>query len=155
MRILIFSDTHNDILDCISIIKETEKVDMILHAGDCVDDAEQLMLSFPQIPVYHVKGNCDFFTSAPDERIIEAGGKRIFLTHGHKQLVKMDYHMLISQAREKNADLVVFGHTHLPYQEMSGNLTVLNPGSLRYGKTYAVCEINDSVLKTRLCKLEE
>lgn len=155
MRILIFSDTHNKINGCLSVIEASDRVDMILHAGDCVEDAEDLSSIYPHIPVYYVKGNNDFFTSAPNERIIKAAGKRIYLTHGHLQRVKYDYHMLISEAHRQNADLAVFGHTHLPHQEFCGALTVLNPGSMRFGKTYAVCDIEDDKLTTRLCTLEE
>lgn len=155
MRILIFSDTHGYIEDCIALIGNIQKTDMVLHAGDYTEDAEKLAAMYPRLPLYYVKGNGDFFTSAPNEQLIHADGKRIYLTHGHLQSVKSDkeYETLVGQAKELNADLAVFGHTHQPYEGFFGNLTLLNPGSLRYTGTYGVCEIEDGKLKTCICSV--
>ncbi|MCC8169513.1 MAG: metallophosphoesterase family protein, partial [Oscillospiraceae bacterium] len=66
-RILIFSDTHGFTDDCINIINSSDRVSSVIHAGDCVRDAEDLEYVFPNIPIHYVKGNNDFYTSAPSE----------------------------------------------------------------------------------------
>lgn len=154
MRILIFSDTHGDINGCISVIDAVKKVDMLLHAGDCARDAEDLACLYPNIPLHFVAGNNDLFTNAPDDLLIHAGEKKIFLTHGHQERVKWEhtYETLAEKAKSKYADLVVFGHTHVPYTGYAGNLMIFNPGSMRYGGTYGVCEIDDGRLKTAVCR---
>lgn len=156
MRILIFSDTHDKIDRCITAINSMPRVDMILHAGDCVSDAEDLSYAYPHIPVHFVKGNNDFYTNVPSELLINADNKRIFITHGHLQRVKFDaeYETLIEQANERSADLAVFGHTHEPYEGFFGNLTLLNPGSIRYGGTYAICDIENEKIKNTICTMK-
>lgn len=151
-KILIFSDTHGYIDDCISIINSTDIVSAVIHAGDYTRDAEDLISIFPNIPVYYVKGNNDFYTSAPMNFTLKAGVKNIFITHGHEYHVKYeaDYRTLAEKAKEAGADLAIFGHTHIPYTAYTGKLTLLNPGSVRFSKTYAIAEIDGNNLKTKI-----
>lgn len=143
MRILVFSDTHGVIQPCTWAIETIRDVDLILHAGDCVRDAEDLKCLYPDIPFHYVRGNNDFSCYAPDEKVIDVCGKRIFLTHGHGLRVKYDsdYQRLIQRGDEENADIIVFGHTHIPFEERKNHLSLLNPGSVRFGNTYGVIEI--------------
>lgn len=152
MRILVFSDSHKNISDCEKVIKNTIDVDMILHAGDHSSDAAQLQNLFPDIPIHFVCGNCDF-TSAPQERIIDADGHKIFLTHGHNYYVKSEenYSTLKNKAIASGCDCVVFGHTHIPLNDCTGHLTVINPGSIKYTKTYGVIEIENGTLCSAIC----
>lgn len=144
MRILVFSDTHGMIDSCISTVSRIGAVDMILHAGDVSSDAEDLSYIFPDIPVRYVCGNCEM-SRIQHELIVEAEGKRIYLTHGHLHNVKYEagYSTLIAKAKAANADIAVFGHTHNPLCHNLGDLILLNPGSARYGSTYGVLEIEN------------
>jgi hypothetical protein len=151
-RLLIFSDTHGYTDNCIHLIDTTENLTAVIHAGDCVQDAEDLQAIFPKVPIYCVKGNNDFFTNAPMSLNLTFGDKNIFVTHGHEYRVKYDsdYRTLASKANQLGADLAIFGHTHIPYTGYIGTLTLLNPGSVRFSRTYAVVEINGSELKTKI-----
>lgn len=142
MKILVFSDTHGRIDSCIRIIKNTDDVDMIIHAGDHSSDAEEIQKQFPDIPVKYVRGNCDF-SSAPSELIINTEYKDIFVTHGHLYNVKLesDYRTLIERAKSKNAGIIVFGHTHIPFNENNVDYSILNPGSVKYSGTYGIISI--------------
>ena len=154
-RILIFSDTHGNIDGCLNIIKNTPDVSAILHAGDCVRDAEGIEAAFPSIKTYYVKGNNDFFTRAPASMLIPTAGKRIYLTHGHEQRVKYEYQYttLAERGEAANADLIVFGHTHEPYTGYKGKMILLNPGSALFTRTYAVAEIDGDTLKTAILNM--
>lgn len=151
-KILIFSDTHGYIDHCINIINSTDIVSAVIHAGDCVEDAEDLISIFPNVPIYYVKGNNDFYSHAPVRLNLKIGEKNIFVTHGHEERVKYeaDYRTLAKKAENAGADLAVFGHTHVPRTEYVGNITLLNPGSVRFSRTYAVAEIDGSNLKTKI-----
>lgn len=151
-KILIFSDTHGYIDSCINIISSADMVSAVIHAGDCADDADDLISIFPHIPIYHVKGNNDFYTGAPSKLMLEIGGKNIFVTHGHEYRVKYesDYRTLAQKALDADADLAIFGHTHIPYTGYIKNLTLLNPGSIRFSRTYAIAEIDGTTLKTKI-----
>lgn len=154
MRILVFSDTHKDILPCIETVDRLIGVDMILHAGDHADDAKELEYIFPDIPIRYVAGNCDF-TSAPQELIVEACGKKIFVTHGHNFRVKSEekYTSLYEYAESKGCDCAVFGHTHKGVNDCSRNVILLNPGSVKHCRTFGVIEIENGVLKTAICEM--
>lgn len=148
MRILVFSDTHGMIDNCISTISRIGAVDMLIHAGDVSSDAEDLQSIFPNIPVKYVCGNCEL-PRAPLDVVFDAGGKKFFVTHGHAYNVKGDreYRLLTTHAKEIGADIAVFGHTHNALCNNDGSLILLNPGSVRYGRTYGVVEIENDAMR--------
>lgn len=152
-RILIFSDSHGSIYNCITLI-EALKPTAIIHAGDCMRDCEELMNIYPELTFHCVCGNNDFSARFPGNLCVEEEGKKIFITHGHEYYVKYEcnYSTLIQKAQEQNADLCVFGHTHVPYTDVKNGMIILNPGSIRYTGTYGVCEIENGKMKT--CILE-
>ena len=152
MRILVFSDSHKNTSRCAAVIRNLVGIDMILHAGDHCSDAEELAHEFPEIPMKYVRGNCDF-SAAPQELVIEAEGKKILLTHGHAYAVKYecDCRSLLERAKECGCDCAVFGHTHEGLCDASRGVVLLNPGSIKYGGTYGVIEIEDGKLKAAVC----
>ncbi len=146
-KILIFSDTHGDTNAMIDILNAQEKVDAIIHAGDHARDAEDIEAIFNPIPTYYVSGNCDFYSSfAPGELFIELFKKKFFITHGHthnvKNEVNISYPTLARSGITKCADVTVFGHTHIPHIDYYKGMAMVNPGSLKYSRTYSVCEID-------------
>ena len=84
--------------------------------------------------------------------LVTIDGVKIFITHGHEQNVKYEYEfMTLRKAAEKyDPDLIIFGHTHIPYTDYKGKATLLNPGSIRYTGTYAEAEIENGKLKTKI-----
>lgn len=151
-KILIFSDSHGDINRCIDIMRSTDNVNAVIHAGDSASDAEDLSYIYPDMPVYYVKGNNDFFSSAPPHMTVMIDGVRIFISHGHEERVKYesDYRTLKAKAKAASADLAVFGHTHISHVSYDGGITTVNPGSIRFTATYAVAEINGGKLDVKI-----
>ena len=154
MRILVFSDSHKSVEPCIRVIENIIGVDMVLHAGDHASDCAELSKIFPDIDFRCVPGNCDC-SAMPSDLIVEVSGKRIFLTHGHGYAVKFDsdYYTIKNHAASEKADLVVFGHTHVPVCDFSTNPPILNPGSVKHTGTYGVIEIEDGKLKACICNI--
>lgn len=154
-RILIFSDTHGYTDPCISIINNTPDVAAVIHAGDCVSDAEDLTYIYPRMNILYVKGNNDLFSRAPSFLVTQIEGACIYITHGHEQRVKYDYtyRTLRSAAAKYKPHLVVFGHTHEPYTGYEDGFITLNPGSVRFTRTYAVAEIEDGKVSTQILDL--
>lgn len=97
----------------------------------------------PDCEVYMVLGNNDFFSHLDREKEISIGKYRIFLTHGHFYSVSVGTERLIDEAQDRGVQIAMFGHTHKPYLERRGDLTVLNPGSLSFprqeGRRRATC----------------
>lgn len=151
MKILVFSDTHKNISSCVDIIYNTPDADAVIHAGDLGDDAEELEVIFDNLPFYYVCGNNDIFSHAPQSKTIVLAKKRIFITHGHTYGVRTSCQRLVNHAKSIDADVVVFGHTHRPYNDYKDGIYVLNPGSMGYmPKTYGEIEIKDEKIYTKI-----
>lgn len=145
MKILVLSDSHGEKFVLERIIKKERDVDMIIHLGDGLDEFEDIMLN-SKITNYSVAGNCDFETTAPYTRIINAAGKRIFIAHGHTFDVKENHSEIIQAAKSKNADICLFGHTHMNDATICNGLLMINPGAVSYNYNWAVIEIiNDEL----------
>ena len=126
MRIGVFSDTHGDISAARRWYKSLAPLDYVFHLGDCVPDAERLG-KLISCPVFAVRGNCDFRTEEPLERVVDLGGKRFLLLHGH-QYYYTD--AMLYRGEEVHAGMVLYGHTHVPDLSADGPRLLLNPGSL-------------------------
>ena len=145
MRIGILSDTHGDLEAARLAVTKMGWVDCLLHAGDHYRDANALSKN-KDFPIYAVAGNCDWDITEPEDILVSAAGKKIWLTHGHKYGVKLGHKMLLDQANEHNIDIVVYGHTHTAIMEQVDGVLIFNPGSLTYprghqGATYGIIEI--------------
>lgn len=104
MRILVLSDSHGAVEAC-RLAVEQSAPDQILHLGDCVRDAERLHALFPAIPLTGVPGNCDWADADNPERLIELGGVRILMMHGHTRGVKSSaMNACYARARVRGAD---------------------------------------------------
>ena len=134
MLIAVISDTHmprgaRRMPDaCVERIREA---DLLLHAGDfsTLDVLRELKAIGP--PVVGVHGNVDSLELRgllPSERLVEADGARVGLLHdagprsGRLERMRRRF--------GERADVVVFGHSHLPLHEQAEDgFQILNPGS--------------------------
>lgn len=150
MKILVLSDSHGTMSN-MEWALELEKPDCAMHLGDCARDARRLAERYPQIPVYAVPGNCDGpMPGEPLLRVEVLGGVRIFLTHGHAYGVKRGLLALSLAAREAQADVALFGHTHLAFCRTVDGLWLLNPGACGAGRSsYGVIEIQNGAAECR------
>ncbi len=132
MKILVLSDSHSSLRFMRRCIEKV-KPDAVVHLGDYYDDAESLAETYPHIPFHQVAGNCDKYRSPVNARLMlcyALGGVTVYMTHGHLHHVKMGLGALLADAWKNGAQVVLYGHTHIPdcHREEDG-LWVLNPGS--------------------------
>ena len=158
MRLVVFSDSHGDFTALNHVLEAQSKADMFLHCGDGAKEADDLQALFPQKRILFVRGNCDWNSSSKDEELITVAGKRIFFTHGHGYGVKQGYDRLVCRAKALGADIVCFGHTHLPLSAQEGSLHLINPGSIgnpHFGTppTYATIEISGAGIAVSIFEL--
>jgi uncharacterized protein len=148
MRLCVVSDTHRHRHELLMAVKCAQPLDAILHAGDETSDVSWLVERV-NWPIHAVAGNWDTPTDVfPTEAVVDRYGPRIFLTHGHRHRVKEGLSMLAESARQHNAQIVVFGHTHASMAVMLDGIVFLNPGSLaeprgRREKTFALLDIEE------------
>lgn len=130
MRIFVVSDTHGRINEFVRYAKKLEKPDLIIHLGDNVEDAYQIEKEM-KVDTVVIRGNCDFVSNnIESEKLLKIKDKRIFITHGNKYNVKYGFSRLLYKAEEVEADMVLFGHTHIPFIESEKYGTIImNPGS--------------------------
>lgn len=141
MKIIVLSDSHGNTENLLSAVAVTGP-DLILHLGDYESDSNVLRKSFPNIPLYAVRGNCDINSNEELIRDIFCAGKHIYMCHGHTYNVKTGLYSLINSGMANRADIVLFGHTHSPYYDIVENMHIINPGTIGYaGKTYGVIKI--------------
>ena len=128
MKILVFSDSHGELRFMKKAILD-EKPDQVFHLGDHAQDAERLSRAYPLLPVASVRGNCDWSSAQPLIKLLTIQNRRFFLCHGHSYHVKESLLSAIYAAREQYADVLLFGHTHVPFcEETPDKIRILNPG---------------------------
>jgi putative phosphoesterase len=132
LRIAIVSDTHaprfwKTMPDAVA--EQLAGVDAILHAGDvCVPSVLDELAA--HAPVHVVRGNNDgddvAAWGAPDTLEIELDGVRIAMIHDSGQRQGRAARM---RRRFPDAHLVVFGHSHIPWDTEDDGQQLFNPGS--------------------------
>lgn len=154
MRILVTSDTHGDSASLRRAVLSQPKADIVIHLGDGGDDVERVRSSFPERTFLQVRGNCDWGSALPQTGEFEAGGKKIFYTHGHMYGVKSGDYTIISEARSRGADILLFGHTHQPREGYEDGLYIMNPGRLSgWEPTYGIIDITEQGIVLNVMKL--
>ncbi|HVE70856.1 MAG TPA: metallophosphoesterase family protein [Thermoanaerobaculia bacterium] len=155
LRIGIISDTHGVVHP--RLPDAFARVDHLIHAGD-VGGAHVLRELERLAPVTYVDGNNDDGTGEDIKRFT-IDGLRILLTHILPRPGKPAMRVLES-LREQPADLVVFGHSHLPHHEVVNGMTWFNPASagprrFNYPTSVGVIEKNGSDWKAMHVALDE
>lgn len=131
MKVGILSDTHirkGRILPQY-VWEALEDVDFILHAGDLttVSVLEELKML---APVVAVRGNCDWLIDdLPDKTISELGELKIGLTHGYLGKASSTPQRALESFRGDQVDIIIFGHSHIPYKRFHDGILLFNPGS--------------------------
>ncbi len=178
MKIGVISDTHvsgaslhpkklasrviNKVNESASVLCETVRpyfgdVDLILHAGDfvCID----VMTALEEFaPVEAVAGNMDPYeisSRLETKRVVSAGGMKIGMMHGWGPPAGLEKKI---RKHFDDVDLIVFGHTHYPFDKEVAGVHMFNPGSptdRRWAPSHSIGIIEvDKELKTSHVQLD-
>ena len=129
MKIIVVSDTHGHNEPFLEAAISIEKPDLLIHLGDYVRDAQEIAKVL-DIEFLTVKGNGDYAArNFNEDELVEINGKKLFLTHGHRHHVSYNRDTLLKKGMELGADIILYGHTHIPLIEKEGNVLIMNPGS--------------------------
>src|SRR5690554_5715511 len=120
MKILITSDIHYNL---INLTKLKQKYQNIYHldAGDSVLKDEKLK----KLNINSVRGNCDYNYQLPLIKIVELDNLKILITHGHLLNVKNGLTNLVNEAIKMKVNVVIFGHTHIPFLKTIKKITLI------------------------------
>jgi len=132
VRVIVLSDTHapRRWQSCPPAVAHwLRQADAILHAGD-VCTADVLTELAQYAPVQAVLGNNDgpdvAQWGAPATLQIELAGLRVAMIHDSGQAAGRLRRM---RTAFPSAELVIFGHSHIPQDAGDGALRIFNPGS--------------------------
>lgn len=129
MKVLVTSDTHGFYNEISDYVIGHGGIDLIIHAGDNTSDAKDIEYE-TGIKCIGVRGNNDFFDPSYEyHELINIGKYKILLTHGHKENVYRGYKNLLDKAKKYEANIVIFGHTHVYVNKFIGDVLFINPGS--------------------------
>ncbi|MCP1125376.1 YfcE family phosphodiesterase [Bacillus sp. AFS018417] len=156
MKALIVSDSHGSVKELKQLKERYEgNVDVMIHCGD-----SELTSHHSELEGFHVvKGNCDFVGDFPNDIITDVQSTRFLVTHGHLYNIKMTLQTLLYRAKEAEANIVCFGHSHILGVEIIDDILFINPGSIllprsRREKTFALLEIQESEIDIRFLTLD-
>ena len=148
MKIAIISDTHNNFVNFKKAIDWANKndVQMILHCGDIqtqqiIDEALEIFNG----EMKFVKGNGDYDLDLPETMEIEVNSKKIGFSHFPDFAKKM--------AQSGKFDIVFYGHTHKPWEELVEGCRLANPGELAgqlFKPTFAVYDTKTNLLELKI-----
>lgn len=146
--ILLISDSHRNTENLIKIFKEFGNIcDAVIFCGDgandlgyCLDQAYEKQIPFPPAAAY-VRGNGDpsyistdfepHVLDIPETAVLEAAGKKIYISHGHLQGVYFNDSVFLEEARRLGCSIVVHGHTHVARQVYTDRgMHIICPGSV-------------------------
>jgi len=155
MKILIFSDSHGSSSKMDSALDMHIDADIAIHLGDGTREFKLICESRPEIRSLFVCGNFeDPFGKDPLSSFVnEICGKRILITHGHSFSVKSGLGRLLQEAVHRKADIVLFGHTHVPLEkyvteDVPYPIYLFNPGSISRPRdghpSYGILDIRGS-----------
>ena len=147
MKFLVISDTHGrrDLVE--ELLSMHQSRDGLLFLGDGIRDVSPVDCSEGGKLFGAVRGNCDMLSTYegyeyPEELFLRLDEYNVIMMHGHTHGVKSGIDRAVAYAAGRGADVLLYGHTHVPMEkyfpagtEMFGMkiekpIWVFNPGSL-------------------------
>jgi putative phosphoesterase len=134
-----------------------ERADVVLHAGDIVDGGLLDELS-RYAPVHAVLGNNDRDVELPETLVVDLDGVSVAMIHDSGPRAGRETRL---HKRFADADVVVFGHSHIPWNAPGvGGQLLFNPGSAverrrQPRKTLGLLECADgAVVRHQICAVD-
>lgn len=134
-EIIVVSDTHGADQNLRKIVRKEKNAYAMFFLGDGEADLRVVEEENPRLPVYAVRGNCDFGSFLPLDGLTAFDDVLFYYTHGHIYNAKFSLDDLAQAGRSRGADVVLFGHTHQGIMRRCGDVTLFNPGSA--GRSYS------------------
>ena len=160
MKLGILSDSHvHDLADLPKqALNLLEGMDLIVHVGDYV--GKGLVNELRSLGNFKgVYGNMDPFSlreKLPENILLELKGFKVGVTHPSEGGSPFGLENRIKKKFEQ-VDTIIFGHTHLPKNEVIDGILYFNPGSITgkfpaRHKTFGILQI-DKEVKGKIMKL--
>ena len=157
-KLLVFSDSHGDVSAVKAVfawaVDHLPPKDSICTVAFCGDGLADLQQAADATGFYSdwklVGGNNDYSFSLASSTVFDFADHRFFMCHGHRHNIYSNFHTLAAAGRASEADIVLFGHAHVPVKYTEDGILIVNPGSIsrprsKVGATFAVIECGEKV----------
>ncbi|MGM0845337.1 MAG: metallophosphoesterase family protein [Bacillota bacterium] len=153
MKIVVVSDTHmpkkgEDLP--LPLINELKQADLIIHGGDwnSLDVYEKLKEYGRVEGVFGNTDHQDIKSRFPRKQILKAGAFTVGVVHGDGKGKTTEKRAL--DEFEEKPDIIIFGHSHIPYLRFTQGTLLFNPGSATDKRkqpyySFGVLEIEDEI----------
>jgi hypothetical protein len=152
-KLLVFSDTHGNITALESVfnwakerIPPNDTICAAVFLGDGIVDLQiAAKRTGFSCNLKFVGGNNDYGFEVPETAVFNFADYRFFICHGHRYNLYSGYQTLITAACNKEANVALYGHSHVPFYKTLNGVHIINPGSVgrprsMIGATFAVIE---------------
>lgn len=163
MKIGVIGDTHIPV----STKKLPSKVydyfkecDLIIHTGDLVEESVITELG-KMAKTKAVRGNMDsseLKQNLPEKLVLDISDKKIGVVHGSGPSFKVL--QTVRRAFNGKFDIIIFGHSHIPFNEQIDGTLFFNPGSatdkiFAEFRSFGIIEINGNDIQSEIIKIED
>ncbi len=144
-RIIALSDSHASTIRALpeQLLEAARTADIIVHAGDHTEAS--LLDGLQQMAeVLAVAGNMDstaLKVRLPPRQLFTVSSVTIGVVHGSGPPAGIEQR--VRAMFPENPDLIIFGHSHVPFQGVVDGVLLLNPGPAQSG--YAVVTVNGGI----------
>lgn len=144
-RVIAVSDSHGReerLRNVLFAILSDAPADVVVFLGDGFWEwdtvSQELLQVYPRLRVYGVRGNNDYSRPFdPDFVRFSLGGVNFIACHGHRYGVKTNLDRLEIEAVACNAQVALYGHTHIADICTYFNCVFVNPGAVSGWGSYA------------------
>lgn len=143
IRAAVISDTHGLLRP--EVEKILQSCDVVIHAGDFDNQMVYHKLKIKR-PLYAVRGNNDgeWAEQLPLIRRFALGGFSFLLVHDQEDIPQ----------DVKEAQVIIFGHSHMHFQRQENGRLWLNPGSCGYRRFTLPLSLVVLTLEDEGCEIE-
>ncbi|TYS18780.1 metallophosphoesterase family protein [Rossellomorea vietnamensis] len=153
MRIVVVSDTHmpNRGRGLPAPLKmELNNADLIIHGGDWNSiEVFEMLKGYAKVEgVYGNTDNQEIRSLFPRKQVLKAGKFLIGVVHGDGKNKTTEKRVL--DEFEDKPDIIIFGHSHIPYLRFDQGTLLFNPGSATDKRkqpyySFGILEIEDEI----------
>lgn len=123
-------------------------------------DLSEVVTEFDPVPkkLFPNPHDIPYHLKVPPFQLLEAAGKKIFISHGHIQGIDYDQSVIIRAAEENECQIILHGHTHVPRFSYNQGIHLFCPGSIslpRGGteKSFCILTIKGSYIDAAFKKI--
>ncbi|MDD3026790.1 MAG: metallophosphoesterase [Erysipelotrichaceae bacterium] len=151
-KIVVVSDNHGSFFTIDMIKAEHQDAHLLVHCGDS-EGSQSDMEGY-----LAVAGNNDWLSDFPDEEMFECEGLNFLVNHGDRYGYFHREENMVNDLKNKNCDVLLSGHTHIPQFKTVSGFTLVNPGSCSRprggsGKSYLVLYVEKGAIDYEFIEL--